>query len=455
MAKLANTIIYGSANIAGTVMATGPNFDISAASGINLSSGNSISSIVLVNNGLNYQNVPSILIANSTTVFTGGVTANANALMKITSTFTLGNVGAGYANGDYLYSNTSNFVTSPVLANAVFQVTSNTDTTYGTGGINGLSLINPGLFFTMPQFMNSAGVLNTGDPRWIQITGTSGLGTGANVNVAVGGIQVSNAYFQTTGSGYVEQPTVTFSGGTPGTAASGFAFVGGQTIIKSLGTGVSTITGQSLMFQTPSGNSLLLRDPGQGPIDAHVMIVPTASGYAQVMAEGSNANASLYVGAKGAGNIRFSTNSTGIIEQMRVSHTASAVNYVQVTGAATGGSPQISVQGSDTAASLIFIAKGALDHRFATNTSATNVQFRVSHTPGTIVNYAAATGNIAGAAPSFFVAGTDADIDLTLTPKGVGAIRFGTLTATADAPITGYITIKDSGGTLRKLAVIT
>jgi hypothetical protein len=42
-----------------------------------------------------------------------------------------------------------------------------------------------------------------------------------------------------------------------------------------------------------------------------------------------------------------------------------------------------------------------------------------------------------------------------LTPKGAGAVRFGTLTASADAPITGYITIKDSDGTVRKLAVIT
>jgi hypothetical protein len=138
--------------------------------------------------------------------------------------------------------------------------------------------------------------------------------------------------------------------------------------------------------------------------------------------------------------------------QFSVINTASAVNYVQVTGAATSASPQISAQGSDATASLIFITKGALDHRFATNTSATNVQFRVAHTAGTIVNYTAATGNIAGSSPSFAVAGTDTDIDLTLTPKGAGAVRFGTYTGTILTP-TGYITIKDSGGTTRRLLV--
>lgn len=37
---------------------------------------------------------------------------------------------------------------------------------------------------------------------------------------------------------------------------------------------------------------------------------------------------------------------------------------------------------------------------------------------------------------------------------GTGGVSFGTLTANADAAITGYITIKDAGGTTRKLAVI-
>jgi hypothetical protein len=41
-----------------------------------------------------------------------------------------------------------------------------------------------------------------------------------------------------------------------------------------------------------------------------------------------------------------------------------------------------------------------------------------------------------------------------LTPKGTGNVRFGTFTVNADTAITGYITIKDAGGTTRKLATI-
>lgn len=53
-------------------------------------------------------------------------------------------------------------------------------------------------------------------------------------------------------------------------------------------------------------------------------------------------------------------------------------------------------------------------------------------------------------------AGTgEADIDLALVPKGTGRVRYGTHSAIAAETITGYITVKDSGGTERKLAVVS
>lgn len=53
-------------------------------------------------------------------------------------------------------------------------------------------------------------------------------------------------------------------------------------------------------------------------------------------------------------------------------------------------------------------------------------------------------------------AGTGADnIDLTLTPAGTGVVQFGTHSALAAETVSGYITIKDSGGTTRKLAVVS
>lgn len=53
-------------------------------------------------------------------------------------------------------------------------------------------------------------------------------------------------------------------------------------------------------------------------------------------------------------------------------------------------------------------------------------------------------------------AGTGADdIDLILTPAGTGSVRFGTHSAIGAETLAGYITIKDSGGTSRKLAVVS
>ncbi len=47
------------------------------------------------------------------------------------------------------------------------------------------------------------------------------------------------------------------------------------------------------------------------------------------------------------------------------------------------------------------------------------------------------------------------DMDLALTPAGAGNVRYGTHSAIGAETVTGFITIKDSGGTVRKLAVVS
>lgn len=68
------------------------------------------------------------------------------------------------------------------------------------------------------------------------------------------------------------------------------------------------------------------------------------------------------------------------------------------------------------------------------------VQLQGSDTAGTIVTVSAG--------------GPDANIDLALSPKGTGNVRVGTYTATGDVAVNGYITIKDSSGTVRHLATV-
>ena len=69
-------------------------------------------------------------------------------------------------------------------------------------------------------------------------------------------------------------------------------------------------------------------------------------------------------------------------------------------------------------------------------------------------NYLQAAGVGAGSPPALQAIGSDTNIDLLFSPKGTGVVSFGFFTSNADAPINGYIGIKDAAGNFRKLATI-
>ena len=148
-----------------------------------------------------------------------------------------------------------------------------------------------------------------------------------------------------------------------------------------------------------------------------------------------------------SGGFVFRT-STSLLTQFRVSHTASAVNYVQVTGNATGGGPSLSTQGSDT--NINFFIRPKNSGALIVNTGG-GFQLTVIDT-ASAVNWAEIKGGATGSGPQLAAVGSDTNIDLSLTPKGTGNVRFGTYTGTILTP-TGYVEIKDSGGTVRRLLV--
>lgn len=55
---------------------------------------------------------------------------------------------------------------------------------------------------------------------------------------------------------------------------------------------------------------------------------------------------------------------------------------------------------------------------------------------------------------NFTIASTS-NKDIAILPNGTGSVKFGTHSALAGESLSGYITIKDSGGTARKLGVIS
>src|SRR5574343_698403 len=71
------------------------------------------------------------------------------------------------------------------------------------------------------------------------------------------------------------------------------------------------------------------------------------------------------------------------------------------------------------------------------------------------VNYVTLTGTVTGSPPSVKAEGADTNLDLLLQGKGSGVVRFGSHSALATETLSGYITVKDAAGNVRKLAVVS
>jgi hypothetical protein len=128
-----------------------------------------------------------------------------------------------------------------------------------------------------------------------------------------------------------------------------------------------------------------------------------------------------------SGTLFVQTDTAGAT-QLTVSHTASAVNYVQVTGSSTGNDPTLSVQGSDTNINFAFVSKGSSIYTFASQ-GGSNRQFRIDGTSAS-VNYFNVSGSGTGFGPVLSALGTDTNIPLVLQPKGTGALQAQQTTST-------------------------
>ena len=297
----------------------------------------------------------------------------------------------------------------------------------------------------------------TGTFAGLTATGTINIASSTTSTVSIAGSQTTGATIiggtSQTGSITVGQSTVsqtlalangaTTSGNTK-TVNIGTAGLSGSTTNINIGSAVSGSLGTTTI-QAPTVNI------GQTATQLQVTNTASAVNYFSITGAvttgspvfasvGSDTNINNVYVTKGTGEHRFATNASGSNTQLRVSHTASAVNYVQVTGAATGSATglAVSAQGSDSNINLNVNPKGTGYVQFDSGKA----------------NYIVLRGAAAGSRPEFGAVGSDTNIDLTLTPKGTGNVRFGTYTANMALTVQGYIEIKDSGGTVRKLAVI-
>ena len=313
-------------NISMTLQAKGTGaFNITAgtagANGVNISSGNSVTAITRSAQGSNYTSVPTVVISAPT--LNGGVQATANvSLVAGAATVAVGGIGTpAYIVGDVIT------LIGGTLAAGFPSGATYTVSGVASGNVTSVTATNFAQYNIIPT-----------NP--IATTGGSGSGCTLNLTWNSGSVfTITNA-----GSGYVEQPTVTLSGGG-GSGSSNFATIGSGTIVRSLGSTTS--------FYTPGGEQLRVNDTfGSGAAVNYIQIQGRGTGAGPLISvQGSDPGIVLNFASKGTNPIVFNTNN-GAQAQFQVAHTASAVNYGQVTGGATGTGPTFSAQGSDTNADL-------------------------------------------------------------------------------------------------------
>jgi hypothetical protein len=362
------------------------------SSGVNISNGTTVTAITRTANGSGYTSIPSVAISAPTTA--GGVQATATANLSIGFGWIFNNAGTGYAVNDVIT------IVGGTGISATFGIVS-----IGAGGsVTGIVRFGVGSYSVLPPSPSS--------------TTTNGSGTGFTITNFY---EFASATITNAGSGYVEQPTVTFSGGD-GSGAAASASVGAAVSLRSLGGGFSFFTP---VIGTTQGEAFRVYDFGGS---TWVGVRGHTGATAPAIFNAGSANVGLDVVSNGTGPISIRTGGTvtnnGVfnqLTQLSVTHTASAVNFVQVTGAATGGRPRVEVAGSDTNIDLRLNAKGnggVYAHSFFV-AGANNF------------NNLTLNGAATGSGVRVSASGGDTNIPLALQPKGTGALQAQAADSTA------------------------
>jgi len=154
-------------------------------------------------------------------------------------------------------------------------------------------------------------------------------------------------------------------------------------------------------------------------------------------ADGSAGNVSFKGRAKGSGSVELGNES--LIAAFSVNAPEGSVNGL--VAQASASTPYYTVVSASAQLDLGIKSKGSGSKVKLGNDVATNSWIEVLCT---------------STFPSLTAEGPSASHDLALSAKGTsGRVRFGTYVSSAGATVSGYIEIKDSGGAVRKLAIVS
>jgi hypothetical protein len=238
-------------------------------------------------------------------------------------------------------------------------------------------------------------------------------------------------------------------------AASSVAITGGA--IDGTTVGSTTVAAGSFSTLNSSGNTRLGGLSGNQSLQVNNVasavnylqaVGAVTTGAPVLSVQGTDTNISLNYDAKGTGSHFFRSQSGAT--QFQVAATASAVNYMGTFGATTGNYPTLSATGSDANVGFVFNSKGTAFQAFQTNSL---TQAIITYT-ASAVNYVNLTGAATGAAPTISVQGSDTNIGLTLTPKGTGVVSTTSLTLSGTLTTAAYTETITASGTVGASATL-
>lgn len=186
-----------------------------------------------------------------------------------------------------------------------------------------------------------------------------------------------------------------------------------------------------------------------------------SNGYGSFYAKGSGTNYSYHffgnvttgetgrITSENGTGLSIGTGTGGIV-QLRIPHTASAVNYLQATGSATGNRTTVSAAGTDANVGINYAAKGSEFHVFSSG-GGTNLV--ICPAPASAVNYLYVYSGATGTGPTLFANGTDTNVSFNLTTKGSGVVNInGNVAYHAGNLVAGtnYVAPTGSDGTVTR-----
>ena len=251
---------------------------------------------------------------------------------------------------------------------------------------------------------------------------------------------------------------------------SGLPLDSGKIFTYETGTSTNKTTYTDAAAGTPNANPVILDSNGRADIwldtdVAYRIVVKTSADVTLDTVDAVLGPLDLTGDVAFLGDIALS-DGKGIEDDSNNEHlifqkTASAVNYWEMTNAATGNNPLLSTAGSDASVGANFKVKGSSgSYSFQDHNS--NPLLVLGPGTASAVNYFTINNAATGNAPDFTITGTDTNVDFNFQAKGTGTYNLkGTSDSAAELRIfedtdngTNYFGLKAAASTTASVSYV-